>query len=71
MPICVAEPCRINQEKLDENFLEFHPNFDSKVYYENEEIIHFVCKAGYTTSETTGLCIKEDIFYPVCHEICK
>lgn len=69
-PKCTQEkPCRINQEKLDENFLEFHPNFDSKVYYENEEIIHFVCKAGYTTSETTGLCIKEDIFYPVCHEI--
>ncbi|XP_075688365.1 coagulation factor XIII B chain-like [Rhinoderma darwinii] len=66
---CTQEkPCRINQERLDENFLEL-PNFDYKVYFENEEIIHFKCKAGYSGTDTTGLCIKEDIFYPVCQEI--
>ncbi|XP_073498653.1 coagulation factor XIII B chain-like isoform X4 [Phyllobates terribilis] len=68
-PQCV-KPCRINQEKIDGNFLELHPDYDSKVFYEDGEIIHFVCKAGYTIlTETTGQCIKEDIFYPVCHEI--
>ncbi|KAM4023569.1 coagulation factor XIII B chain-like [Anomaloglossus baeobatrachus] len=70
-PKCSREkPCRINQEKLDENFLEFHPNYEAKVFYEDGESIHFVCKARFTTiTDTTGLCIKEDIFYPVCHEI--
>ncbi|XP_077133912.1 coagulation factor XIII B chain-like [Ranitomeya variabilis] len=70
-PKCTQEkPCRINQEKIDENFLELHPNYDSKVFYEDGEIIHFVCKAGYTIlTDTAGQCIKEDIFYPVCHEI--
>ncbi|XP_044157080.1 complement factor H-like isoform X3 [Bufo gargarizans] len=70
-PKCAQEkPCRINQDILDENFLEFDPNYDYKVYFEDGEIIHFVCKAGYTTiTETTGLCVKEDIIFPVCHEI--
>ncbi|XP_073438976.1 coagulation factor XIII B chain-like isoform X2 [Dendrobates tinctorius] len=70
-PKCTQEkPCRINQEKIDENFLELHPNYDSKVFYEDGEIIRFVCKAGYTIlTDTDGQCIKEDIFYPVCHEI--
>ncbi|XP_066450813.1 coagulation factor XIII B chain-like isoform X2 [Eleutherodactylus coqui] len=40
-----------------------------KCTQENGEIIHFICKAGYTTTDTTGLCIKEDIFYPVCYQI--
>ncbi|XP_069825088.1 coagulation factor XIII B chain-like [Dendropsophus ebraccatus] len=70
-PKCTQEkPCRINQEKLDENFLELHPDQEDKVFYENKEVIHFICKAGYTTKQDkSGLCIKEDILYPFCYKI--
>ncbi|KAM3915545.1 coagulation factor XIII B chain-like [Leptodactylus fuscus] len=70
-PKCTEEkPCRINQEKLDENFLELHSKYDYKVFFENGEIIDFMCKEGYATvTETTGLCVKEDIIYPLCHKI--
>ncbi|XP_053326364.1 complement factor H-related protein 1-like isoform X2 [Spea bombifrons] len=69
-PACFNEkPCRINQDRLDEKFLELHPDHQDKVFYHNEEIIKFVCKAGYSSlSDPFGKCIKEEIFYPTCQE---
>ncbi|KAG8556143.1 hypothetical protein GDO81_017934 [Engystomops pustulosus] len=70
-PKCTEEkPCRINQEILDENFLELDSKHDYRVFFEHGEIIHFMCKVGYTTiSDTTGLCFKEEIYYPYCRQI--
>ncbi|KAM5148106.1 coagulation factor XIII B chain-like [Mantella aurantiaca] len=68
-PKCTeGQPCRISQEKLDENFLELDA-FDDKVYYADGENIHFKCKPGYfSESDLTGLCIKQDILYPLCYK---
>ncbi|CAI9590158.1 unnamed protein product [Staurois parvus] len=64
-----GRPCRISQEKVDENFLELNAIDDDKVYFEDGENIHFVCKPGYSSeSDLKGLCIKQDILYPLCHK---
>ncbi|XP_075473082.1 coagulation factor XIII B chain-like isoform X1 [Ascaphus truei] len=69
-PKCFDErPCRLNQERIDDNYLELNPLHDGDVYYGNGEVILFVCKPGYVSdSDLSGLCIKEDIIYPACHE---
>ncbi|XP_018424489.1 PREDICTED: coagulation factor XIII B chain-like [Nanorana parkeri] len=57
-PKCIrGQPCRISQEKLDDNFLELDAVDDDKVYFEDGENIHFACKQGYSSeSDLTGLC---------------
>ncbi|XP_053549803.1 coagulation factor XIII B chain isoform X2 [Bombina bombina] len=69
-PKCFTEkPCRLNQDKLDENFLELDPVHNNDVIYENNSHIKFVCKPGHVSdSDLTGICIKEDILYPTCRE---
>ncbi|XP_072276196.1 coagulation factor XIII B chain-like isoform X1 [Pyxicephalus adspersus] len=69
-PKCTqGQPCRISQEKLDENFLELDATEDNKVYFEDGENINFVCKQGYLSEfDLTGLCIRQDIVYPICHK---
>ncbi|KAM4642762.1 coagulation factor XIII B chain-like isoform 2-T2 [Discoglossus pictus] len=64
-----AKPCRLNQERLDENNLDLGPVHDGAVYYENGLDIIFVCKPGYASdTQPTGHCVQEDIIYPSCHE---
>lgn len=69
-PKCTKErPCRISQEILDDNFLELAESEENKVYFEDGENIHFACKQGYSSdSDLTGLCVKQDILYPLCFE---
>ncbi|XP_040215762.1 coagulation factor XIII B chain-like isoform X2 [Rana temporaria] len=69
-PKCTHEqPCRISQEKMDENFLELTTIEDNKVYFEDGANIHFACKPGFSSeSDLIGLCFKQDILYPLCHK---
>ncbi|XP_041446562.1 coagulation factor XIII B chain isoform X2 [Xenopus laevis] len=61
--------CRISQEELDENELELDSKDEDSVYFEDGELIHFKCKAGFTgTTGTVGLCANTQITYPRCTE---
>ncbi|XP_068096215.1 coagulation factor XIII B chain-like isoform X2 [Hyperolius riggenbachi] len=79
-PRCFASRsfCRIDQQQLDDNFLELHENYDHEIYYEEGDIVHFKCKTGYKDENgLTGRCLKPPkpvyaqpkLNYPTCMSI--
>ncbi|XP_075473076.1 complement factor H-like isoform X20 [Ascaphus truei] len=67
-PRCfTGQTCRLNQEKVDDNFLELDPIHDSEGYYGNGETVLFICKQGfYGHSALKGNCTEGELSYPEC-----
>ncbi|XP_018428630.1 PREDICTED: coagulation factor XIII B chain-like [Nanorana parkeri] len=73
-PRCFSgEICRINQQSLDDNFLELDEKHDNEVFYGEGETVSFKCKSGYSNrTGLTGTCTKPEkeanygLTYPVC-----
>ncbi|XP_053549805.1 complement factor H isoform X2 [Bombina bombina] len=67
-PKCFSkQTCRLDQDKLDENFLELDPLHNNENYYEEGDIVRFRCKQKYVnTSGTERTCTKGEVTYPTC-----
>ncbi|XP_053549738.1 uncharacterized protein LOC128641196 [Bombina bombina] len=67
-PKCFSgQICRLNQEAVDENFLELHPIHYSEIYYGEGDIVQFVCKDGYyNDDDLSSGCAAGQITYPHC-----
>ncbi|KAM5148312.1 complement factor H [Mantella aurantiaca] len=73
-PTCFSgETCRINQQNLDDNYLELHELHENEVFYEEGKTIRFKCKTGYINrTGLTGTCTKSGkpsvytLTYPTC-----
>ncbi|MEE6496344.1 hypothetical protein FKM82_002312 [Ascaphus truei] len=67
-PRCfTGQTCRLNQEKIDDNFLELDPIHDNEGYYGDGETVLFICKKGfYLHSALKGNCTEGELSYPEC-----
>ncbi|XP_072284926.1 coagulation factor XIII B chain-like [Pyxicephalus adspersus] len=51
--------CHLDQQQIDDNFLELDDKHDGETFYTEGEIVHFTCKVGYfNRTSLTATCAK-------------
>uniref|UniRef100_A0A8C5R9E2 Sushi domain-containing protein n=1 Tax=Leptobrachium leishanense TaxID=445787 RepID=A0A8C5R9E2_9ANUR len=70
-PVCL-EPCTAREKELKENNIVFKWKNADKLYSKHDEIMEFICVAGYEIAERSLLRVKcnmGEIPYPKCNKI--
>ncbi|XP_069497596.1 coagulation factor XIII B chain-like isoform X2 [Ambystoma mexicanum] len=64
-PECISQnPCRITQEGMDDNNLEYD---GTEIIFKNSQTMEFKCKTSFVqTGSLLGTCIKNELTYPTC-----
>ncbi|XP_069497604.1 complement factor H-like isoform X3 [Ambystoma mexicanum] len=65
-PECISpNPCRITQEGMDDNNLEYD---GTEIIFKNSQTMEFKCKTSFvqTGPSLLGTCIKNKLTYPTC-----